>query len=152
MAVRAPVAQARFVAWPADSNFPPEFELPSVTVGGPVIIGPMSFADWLAGRKSHADRLPDRIEDLRGPSRGVIVLPRHLAFPGMRECDVTDDDTRRNMYGVVLTQGQRNDVARYLNPHFLRQDWPLIAGALDPKLRWTCERRFALGARARSQA
>jgi hypothetical protein len=118
----------------------------------PVIIGAMSFADWLAGRKSHADRLPNRIEDLRGPSRGVIVLPRHLAFPGQRECDVTDDATRRSMYGIVLTQGQRNDVARYLNPQLLRQDWPLIAGALDSTLRRTCERRFALGARAASRA
>jgi hypothetical protein len=152
MAVRASIAQAGFAPWPAHSNFPPEFELPSVTTGRPVIIGRMSFADWLAGRKSHADRLPDRIEDLRGPSRGVIVLPRHLAFPGARECDVTEDGTRRNMYGIVLTQGQRNDVARYLNPHFLRQDWPFIADALDPKLRWICERRFALGARARSRA
>jgi hypothetical protein len=115
----------------------------------PVIIGAMSFADWLAGRKSHADRLPNRIEDLRGPSRGVIVLPRHLAFPGQRECDVTDDASRRSMYGIVLTQGQRNDVARYLNP---QQDWPLIAGALDSTLRRTCERRFALGARAASRA
>jgi len=112
----------------------------------------MSFADWLAGRRSHAVRLPARIEDLRGPSRGVIVLPRHLAFPGMRECDVTDDATRRSMYGIVLTQGQRNDVARYLNPQLLREDWPVIAGALDRSLRWTCERRFALGGDARSQA
>ena len=152
MAVRAPGAQPGLALWPADSNFPVEFKLPSVTAGPPVIIGRMSFADWLAGRKSHADRLPDRIEDLRGPSCGVIVLPRHLAFPGIREYDVTDDESRRSMYGIVLTQGQRNDVARYLNPHFLRQDWPLIAGALDAKLRWTCERRFALGARARRQA
>jgi hypothetical protein len=112
----------------------------------------MSFADWLAGRKSHAGRLPERIEDLRGPSRGVVMLPRHLAFPGMRECDVTEDASRRNMYGIVLTQGQRNDVARYLNPQFLRQDWPFISGALDPTLRRACERRFALGARAASRA
>ena len=80
------------------------------------------------------------------------MLPMHMSWPGMRECDVSDETTRRSMYGIVLTQGQRNDVARYLNPNFLRQDWPFIAGALDAKLRWTCERRFALGARARSQA
>lgn len=104
----------------------------------------MSFADWLSGRKSHAGRLPERIEELRGPAKGVIVLPRHLAFPGMRECDVTDDSVRRNMYGIVLTQGQRNDVARFLNPTLLRQDWPLIRDALDPKLAGYCERRFAL--------
>jgi hypothetical protein len=108
----------------------------------------MSFADWLSGRNSHAGRLPARIEELRGPARGVIMLPRHLSWPGMRECDVTDDSTRRSMYGIVLTQGQRNDVARFLNPRLLRQDWPLIKDALDPKLRWYCEKRFALDAQA----
>jgi hypothetical protein len=149
MAARRAAAQPRFPVT-GGAQLPPLS--PSVTVRRQVIIGRMSFADWLAGRKSHADRLPDRIEDLRGPSRGVVVLPRHLAFPGMRECDVTDGATRRSMYGIVLTQGQRNDVARYLNAHFLRQDWPVIADALDPKLRFTCERRFALGSRARSQA
>jgi hypothetical protein len=128
------------------------FGLPSVTKGLRVIIGRMSLADWLAGHTSHAVRLPQRIEDLRGPSRGVIVLPRHLAFPGMRECDVADDGNRRSMYGAVLTKGQRNDVARYLNPQLLRQDWPHIAGALEPKLRWTCERRFALGGRVGHRA
>lgn len=113
-----------------------------------VIIGPVSFADWLAGRKPHTDRLPARIEELRGPARGVVSLPRHLALPGVRECDVTDAATRRNMYGIMLTQGQRNDVARFLNPDYLRQDWPLIAGALEPGLRAACERRFGLGGRA----
>lgn len=112
----------------------------------------MSFADWLAGRKSHAVRLPERIEELRGPAKGTIVLPRHLSFPGMRECDVTDDTTRRSMYGIVLTQGQRNDVARFLNPQLLRADWPLIRDALDPKLRGTCERRFDLSGPAQSAA
>ncbi len=108
----------------------------------------MSLADWLSGRRSHAGRLPEGIDELRGPARGVIVLPRHLAFPGMRECDVTDDTTRRSMYGIVLTQGQRNDVARFLNPDLLRADWPHIRDALDPKLRGTCERRFSLDGQA----
>jgi hypothetical protein len=48
------------------------------------------------------------------------------------------------MYGIVLTQGQRNDVARYLNAELLRADWPHIKSALDSKLRVTCERRFRL--------
>jgi len=62
----------------------------------------------------------------------------------MRECDVTDDRTRRSMYGIVLTQGQRNDVARFLNASLLREDWPLIRTSLDPRVRRWCERRFAL--------
>ncbi|HYK68211.1 MAG TPA: hypothetical protein VEV45_09715 [Streptosporangiaceae bacterium] len=112
----------------------------------------MSFADWLAGRKPHTDRLPARIGDLRGPASGVVSLPRHLALPGNRECDVTDAATRRSMYGIVLTQGQRNDIARFLNQDYLRQDWPLIASALEPSLRSACERRFGLGQKAASRA
>ncbi len=72
------------------------------------------------------------------------MLPRHLSWPGMREFDVSDDDVRRSMYGVVLTQGRRNDVARFLNARLLIEDWPVLRASLDPKLRRWCERRFAL--------
>jgi len=104
----------------------------------------MSLAELLSGRGGLAGRLPQRLEELRGPVKGVIVLPRHLSWPGMREFDVTDDSIRRSMYGIVLTQGRRNDVARFLNARLLIQDWPLIRASLDPKLRRWCERRFAL--------
>jgi len=112
----------------------------------------MSVAHWLSGGRAHRRRLPERIEDLRGPAKGVIMLPRHLSWPGMRECDVTDDATRRSMYGIVLTQGQRNDVARFLNPELLRADWPRIRNALDPRLRAYCEQRFALASPAEAGA
>ncbi len=104
----------------------------------------MPITELLPGRRGAAGRLPGRLADLRGPASGVIVLPRHLSWPGMRECDVTDDQTRRSMYGIVLTQGQRNDIARFLNPGLLRADWPLIRASLDPKLRRACERRLGL--------
>ena len=107
----------------------------------------MSLADWLAGRKSHAARLPKRIEELHGPAQGVIMLPRHLSFPGLRECDVTDETARRSVYGIILTLGQGNDVARYVNPDLLRADWPAISETLELRLRETCERRFELGDR-----
>jgi len=106
----------------------------------------MSLADLISGSTGLARRLPHRLDELRGPVKGVIVLPRHLSWPGMREFDVTDDRTRRSMYGIVLTQGRRNDVARFLNAGLLIQDWPLIRAALDPKLRRWCERRFQLRA------
>jgi hypothetical protein len=105
----------------------------------------MSLTDLLRpGRIGVAGRLPARLEDLHGPERGVIVLPRHLAWPGMREFDVADDRLRRSMYGIVLTQGRRNDLARFVNPRLLMQDWPLLRSSLDPKLRRWCERRLAL--------
>jgi hypothetical protein len=105
----------------------------------------MPIADLLAGRLGPSGRLPDQIEDLRGPVRGVVMLPMHLSWPGMRECDVSDETTRRSMYGMLLAQGKRNDIVRFINAEFLAADWPLIAETLDPKLRRLCERVFALG-------
>jgi hypothetical protein len=101
------------------------------------------------GRIGVAGRLPARLEDLHGPTRGTIVLPRHLAWPGSREFDVTDDQIRRSLYGLVLTRGRRADMARFINARLLGQDWPLIRSSLDPKIRRWCERRFPLRQPAR---
>src|SRR6516165_5987534 len=87
-----------------------------------------------------ARRLPASPDDLRGPERGVVVLPRHMCPPGLREFDVTDDWDRRSLYGIVLTRGQRNDMARFVNARLLREDWPELSGSLDPKIRRGCAR------------
>jgi hypothetical protein len=104
----------------------------------------MPIADLLPGRFGPAGRLPSQIDDLRGPVKGVVMLPMHLSWPGMRECDVSDDRTRRSMYGMLLSQGKRNDIVRFVNAELLAQDWPAIAESLDPKLRRWCERQFCL--------
>ena len=52
------------------------------------------------------------------------------------------------MYSVLLTQGKRNDIARFVNATLLSQDWPLIRNSLEPRLRRWCERQFALGGRS----
>jgi len=112
-----------------------------------VIIVNMSLTDhWLPGRLG--GRLPASLDELRGPAQGVVVLPRHLAWPGMREFDVSDDRLRRSLYGIVLTQGRRIDMARFVNPRLLQEDWPLLRTSLDPRIRKGCERRLALGRRA----
>jgi hypothetical protein len=104
----------------------------------------MVIADLVPRRLMVGGRLPKRIEDLRGPVKGVILLPRNLSWPGMRECDVGDDRGRRSLYGMLLAQGQRSDIARFINGGLLRQDWPLLRKSLDPRLCRRCERRFGL--------
>jgi hypothetical protein len=104
----------------------------------------MALALTLPGPLGYAGRLPRRIEDLKGPARGVILLPRNLSWPGMRECDVGDDRRRRSLYGLLLSQGGRNDIARLVNAELLRQDWPLIRKSLDARLSRWCERRYRL--------
>jgi hypothetical protein len=110
----------------------------------------MSLADLLPARLGLGGRLPGRIDDLRGPRRGVIMLPRNVAWPGMRECDVADAEIRRTMYGMLLTQGNRNDITRLVNADLLSRDWPLIRDALNHRLSRRCERRFGLAAVSRS--
>jgi hypothetical protein len=104
----------------------------------------MSLADLF--RSGSAGRLPASLDELHGPEQGVIVLPRHLAWPGLREFDLSDDRLRRSLYGIVLTQGRRNDMARFVNARLLRADWPLLRISLDPKVRKSCERRLRLRA------
>ncbi len=105
----------------------------------------MSLADLLP-RAWPAGRLPGGPGGLRGPASGVILLPRHLSLPGMRECDVSDDRARRAAYGLLLAQGSRSDIARFVNGGLLRRDWPLIRGTMSPWLRRACERRLGLAA------
>ncbi len=104
----------------------------------------MPLADLRPGRSAGAGRLPASLDELHGPAQGVVVLPRHLAWPGLREFDLSDGRLRRSLYGTVITQGRRNDMARFLNARLLREDWPLLRDSLDPKLRRTCERRLGL--------
>jgi hypothetical protein len=106
----------------------------------------MSLTDLLLLRRAGlAARLPASLADLHGPEQGVVVLPPHLARPGLREFDVADDRVRRSLYGIVLTRGNRGDMARFVNARLLRRDWPLLARSLDPKIRRGCERRLNLG-------
>lgn len=73
------------------------------------------------------------------------MLPMHLSWPGLRECDVSDEQIRRGMYGMLLTQGTRNDIVRLVNGALLQQDWPLIKPSLEPRLGRRCERHLSLG-------
>jgi hypothetical protein len=104
----------------------------------------MALALMLPGPLGYGGRLPRRIEDLKGPARGVVLLPRNLSWPGMRECDVGDDRRRRSLYGLLLSQGGRNDIARLVNAELLRQDWPLIRKSVSTALSRWCERRYRL--------
>ena len=106
----------------------------------------MTLADVLSWRRGQAARIPERLADLRGPARGVVVLPRHMTWHGLREFDVYDPPSRVALYTIVLSQGTRNDIARFLHPGLLRQDWPQLRGLVTREVRNACTRRFGLPA------
>jgi hypothetical protein len=113
-------------------------EARSAAAAGSDIIVSVSLTDVL--RPGAGGRFPETVDDLHGPERGVIEVPRHLACPGLREFDGTDEAARHSLYGLVLTQGRRNDMARLINPHLLAKDWPVLRESLDLKVRKSCER------------
>ena len=98
------------------------------------------------GRSPEASRLPNRLDDLHGPWQGVVVLPVHLSWYGLREFDVSDAPSRVRLYTIVLSQGERKDIARFLHPELLRQDWPQLRSLVTPEVRDACARRLALPA------
>jgi len=95
-------------------------------------------------------RLPDRLEDLHGPWQGIVVLPVHLTWHGLREFDVGRPRARLLLYSIVISQGRRNDLARFLNPQRLRDDWPQLRPLVSGKMRRLCERKLGLAATAGS--
>jgi hypothetical protein len=102
--------------------------------------------DLFAGFSREAERLPRRLDDLHGPWQGTVVLPVHLSWHGAREFDVANDRRRLVMYSIVLSKGRRNEVARFLNPWRLRDDWPQLRPLVSGGMRRACERKLGLRA------
>jgi hypothetical protein len=50
------------------------------------------------------------------------------------------------LYSILLGQGRQADLARFVNPGRLKQDWPELAALLSPRTRRACERRLGLAA------
>ncbi|MFI5835962.1 hypothetical protein ACIA5A_20045 [Micromonospora sp. NPDC051300] len=73
-----------------------------------------------------ADRIPASLDELGGPDRGRVRLPIRLAWSGLTTFDVEDSGQRLTLYRTLMDCGQREDIARYVNPVLLREDWARI--------------------------
>ena len=105
----------------------------------------MAFTDALVSRWDGNAELPDRLENLRGPVEGTVVLPVHMTWYGLREFDVSEDEQRLVLYSIVLSQGRRGDMVRFVNGWRLRGDWPRLRTMVTSRLRGACERKLGLG-------
>ncbi|WP_188190717.1 hypothetical protein [Nonomuraea sp. SYSU D8015] len=101
----------------------------------------MTLPSWYEGLE---DKIPDSLDDLRGPAEGVVALPPHLAWSGLTEFDVSKPGIRMEMYRTVITTGRRVDYESYLNADHLAADWPLLRRGLGPGYRDAWERKLPL--------
>jgi hypothetical protein len=86
--------------------------------------------------------LPDRLDELTGPTSGVVRLPEHLDWSGNAVYDLDSPGRIVDLYRTVLMEAaDRTDLARYLNAGMLRRLWAMLW--LPQALRAAWEARFA---------
>ncbi|MCY0944826.1 hypothetical protein [Streptomyces antarcticus] len=99
-----------------------------------------SAAEVLYAR--YAGRLPASLEKLTGPDHGVVHLPLHVAWSGLRAYDLDRPRLRMGMYRTVLAEGQHEDLVHLLNRDLLITQWPVLRTLVPRHLRQAWEEAF----------
>ncbi|MFC9271317.1 hypothetical protein ACWGRF_00020 [Streptomyces zhihengii] len=102
-------------------------------------------------REKFRCRLPGSLDELHGPTRGVVQLPLHVAWSGMTSYDLDKPRQRMGLYRTVLHDGLRDDLPRYLDQNLLLQMWPVLRTLVGRTVRTVWEDAFPQLA-ARTQA
>jgi hypothetical protein len=87
-------------------------------------------------------RLPRSLDDLAGPEHGTVQLPLHVAWSGQTKFDLDRPKPCMHMYRIVLAEGQRSDVATYLNRDLLLRQWPVLRTLISHTVRSVWESAF----------
>jgi hypothetical protein len=96
-------------------------------------------------RLLYSDILPyavaETLEELQGPTSGVVMLPNSLAWTGRRSFDLSKPADVASMYKVVLHEARgAEDLRRYLNRRLLVEHWDDIGTGRAVRPLW--EQRF----------
>ncbi|MEV0225299.1 hypothetical protein [Streptomyces sp. NPDC050704] len=104
-------------------------------------------------REKFRRRLPESLDELHGPTEGVVELPLHMAWSGLTSYDMGKPRQRMGLYRTVLHEGLRDDLPLYLNQDLLLQLWPVLRTLVGRTLRVVWENAFPeLASRTRAAA
>ena len=110
------------------------------SVGGLSEAAPVSRAAVLEER--YRGRLPATLDELAGPGHGTVQLPLHVAWSGQTAFNLDLPKACMHMYRIVLAEGQRGDVAAYLNRDLLLTQWPTLRNLVGRTVRQVWEATF----------
>ncbi|MFI1284672.1 hypothetical protein ACH4U5_28660 [Streptomyces sp. NPDC020858] len=99
-----------------------------------------SAAEVLHAR--YTSRLPASLEKLAGPEHGVVELPLHVAWSGLRAYDLDRPRLRMGLYRTVLAEGQHEDLVNLLNHGLLLAQWPVLRTLVSRHVRQVWEEAF----------
>ena len=99
----------------------------------------------MSGRITYRDTkpfcVPVSLDELTGPSTGLVHLPVRLSWaPGDGSFNLDDDGERTTVYQCVIGEGSVEDQCRYLNRDILTDMWPMLR--LDLAITAAWEHRF----------
>ncbi|MET9671071.1 hypothetical protein ABZY19_38130 [Streptomyces sp. NPDC006475] len=104
-------------------------------------------------REKFRRRLPASLDELHGPTDGVVDLPLHMAWSGMTSYDLGKPRQRMGLYRTVLHEGLHDDLPHYLNQDLLLQLWPVLRTLVGRSVRTVWEDAFPqLASRTRAAA
>jgi len=104
--------------------------------------GPGTPASATVPRRPRPVAVPESLDDLKGPSAGVVELPITLFWSRPdRTFDLDDRHQAIDMYLAVLDRGSVDELARYLNGELLVELWPDLRLTRAKRLPW--QARFA---------
>jgi hypothetical protein len=89
----------------------------------------------------YADQRPyavaDRLDDLHGPTSGVVVLDHRLDWSGRARYDLGNSRRLASMYETVLREATTSDdLARWLDGPTLIRLWPSLVLPGQVRRRW----------------
>ncbi|MFE9344656.1 hypothetical protein [Streptomyces olivaceus] len=104
-------------------------------------------------REKFRRRLPESLDELQGPTQGIVELPLHMAWSGMTSYDLGKPRQRMGLYRTVLHEGLHDDLPHYLNQGLLLQLWPVLRTLVGRSVRTVWEDAFPkLASRTRAAA
>ncbi|MEV6956797.1 hypothetical protein [Streptomyces sp. NPDC051183] len=86
----------------------------------------------------YASRLPASLDELAGPEHGVVELPLHVAWSGLRAYDLDRPRLRMGLHRTVLAEG----LAALLNRNLLLVQWPALRTLVSRHVRQVWEEAF----------
>ncbi|MET8412973.1 hypothetical protein ABZV34_33735 [Streptomyces sp. NPDC005195] len=94
-------------------------------------------------REKFRRRLPDSLDELRGPAEGVVEPPATVVWSGLRVFDLANERQRMSLYRTVLAEGMREDLSALLNRDILLRSWPTLRTLVSTTVRGVWEDRFS---------